>query len=117
LGQNTLPEKTTDAPSYEVGELMPQPHGGAIRNGGTNKGGSGRPSHAQIIRYETLLKDEIGAKYLEEVAQGLHGAKAFLNLHHAMVDRVVGAVPKAIEVTGNPERPLEVVIRRELPDR
>ena len=27
----------------ETGELRPQPHGGALRNGGTNKGGSGRP--------------------------------------------------------------------------
>lgn len=29
-----------------VGELVPQPHGGAIRRGGTNKGGSGRPPDA-----------------------------------------------------------------------
>jgi len=25
-------------------EMRPQPHGGALRNGGTNKGGTGRPS-------------------------------------------------------------------------
>lgn len=29
-----------------VGELVPQPHGGALRRGGTNKGGSGRPPDA-----------------------------------------------------------------------
>ncbi len=27
----------------EVGELVRMPHGGALRAGGTNRGGSGRP--------------------------------------------------------------------------
>lgn len=29
-----------------MGALIPQPHGGALRNGGTNKGGTGRPPKA-----------------------------------------------------------------------
>lgn len=35
-----MPTKTTEQTT--VGELVPQPHGGALRNGGTNKGGPGR---------------------------------------------------------------------------
>lgn len=27
-----------------MSELIPQPHGGALRNGGTNRGGPGRPA-------------------------------------------------------------------------
>lgn len=38
-------EKLSDHP---VGALVPQPHGGALRNGGTNKGGPGRPP--EILR-------------------------------------------------------------------
>jgi hypothetical protein len=36
-------EKSTGANPLPVGALRPQPHGGALRNGGTNKGGTGRP--------------------------------------------------------------------------
>ena len=38
--------KSTRKSTVPVGELIPQPHGGALRNGGTNKGGSGRPPDA-----------------------------------------------------------------------
>lgn len=34
-------EKSTEKPT--VGQLVPQPHGGALRYGGTNAGGTGRP--------------------------------------------------------------------------
>lgn len=37
---NGKPEKPA------VGQLIPQAHGGALRHGGTNKGGSGRPPSA-----------------------------------------------------------------------
>src|SRR5690348_17498928 len=36
--------KTTEKPT--VGQLVPQPHGGALRHGGPNKGGTGRPPDA-----------------------------------------------------------------------
>jgi hypothetical protein len=35
-------EPTTDP--LPTGAMIPQPHGGAIRNGGTNRGGHGRPA-------------------------------------------------------------------------
>ncbi len=37
--QNETTAKTTER---KVGELIPQPHGGALRNGGPNRGGPGR---------------------------------------------------------------------------
>lgn len=40
--------------------LRPQPHGGALRNGGTNKGGTGRPPNE--VR---ALASKIGYKVLE----------------------------------------------------
>ena len=38
--------KTTAKTTAVIGELIPQPHGGALRNGGPNKGGTGRPKKA-----------------------------------------------------------------------
>jgi hypothetical protein len=43
--------KSTDVP---VGALIPQPHGGAIRNGGTNAGGTGRPPDEVRRAYREL---------------------------------------------------------------
>jgi len=43
-------KKPATRPSVDVGELIRQPHGGALRRGGaegtTNKGGPGRPKDA-----------------------------------------------------------------------
>ena len=44
-----MTRKTTDIPRLTgrpVGELVPMPHGGALRAGGTNRGGPGRPAEA-----------------------------------------------------------------------
>ena len=67
-------EPVTTVP--ETGSLVPQPHGGALRYGGTNKGGIGRPpaevkSRSRIL-YERVLrglerqmdKDDDGSKPL-----------------------------------------------------
>ena len=44
-----------------LGELVPMPHGGALRAGGTNKGGMGRPPAALRIKsraaFERLLDE------------------------------------------------------------
>lgn len=62
--QEKSTEKEKDTP--EVGELVPQPHGGALRYGGTNKGGSGRPSSAVRERLRGSMAERI--KILEEIA-------------------------------------------------
>jgi hypothetical protein len=46
--------KTTGATTVAVGALIPQPHGGALRNGGTNRGGPGRPPDAVRAAYREL---------------------------------------------------------------
>lgn len=53
-----------------LGELVPMPHGGALRAGGTNRGGPGRPS-AELramsrVQYARLL-EELGQRDLSEL--------------------------------------------------
>lgn len=65
-------EKTTEDKTPAVGELVPQPHGGALRYGGTNAGGPGRPSSAIRERLRGSFDERI--QVLEEIADG----KAFI---------------------------------------
>jgi len=55
--------ETTEVP---VGALIPQPHGGALRYGGTNRGGTGRPPSEIRQRLRGSFADRI--KILEEIA-------------------------------------------------
>ncbi|MDA1082609.1 MAG: hypothetical protein O2973_13245 [Gemmatimonadetes bacterium] len=63
--KSTAKARVADAP---VGALVPMPHGGALRNGGTNRGGPGRPPEAIRARsremYEMIL-DEIESRKQE----------------------------------------------------
>ena len=47
--------------------LIPQPHGGALRNGGTNKGGTGRPKNE--IRDTARRNFDEAMPLLEEIKQ------------------------------------------------
>jgi len=44
MGESESTEKCTGLKGRPVGELVPQEHGGALRNGGPSKGGTGRPA-------------------------------------------------------------------------
>jgi hypothetical protein len=44
-----------------VGELIPQDHGGALRYGGTNKGGTGRPASAIRAACRNAFEESIPA--------------------------------------------------------
>jgi hypothetical protein len=66
--------KSTEKKKPAVGELVPQPHGGALRYGGTNAGGTGRPSSAIRERLRGSFDERI--QVLEEIADG----KAFIPL-------------------------------------
>ncbi len=57
-------EKTTTQ-RLKTGELVPQAGGGALRNGGTNKGGSGRPREIIRTKFRDLITTE-GFTYLRE---------------------------------------------------
>ena len=68
---NSTPKaRLSDAP---VGSLVPMPNGGALRNGGTNRGGSGRPPEWVRARsramYESVL-DEFEARDLSLATLG-----------------------------------------------
>lgn len=57
-----------------VGALIPQPHGGAIRNGGTNIGGTGRPPSA--IRASLREDFDTRRKILNEIADDTDAPRA-----------------------------------------
>lgn len=61
--------QTTVQTRVPVGTLVPQPHGGALRYGGTNKGGPGRPP-TELRRTLRDLLDTGGIAYLAECARG-----------------------------------------------
>ena len=42
-----------------TGELTPQKHGGALRNGGTNRGGTGRPPNVIRAKFRQDLPTEV----------------------------------------------------------
>lgn len=74
--------KTTATRRSRVGALIPQPHGGALRNGGTNKGGTGRPP--SIIRAE-LREDYAQRKeFLNQVIDGAVKVKTTVPLSEVL---------------------------------
>ena len=60
--------QTTDQTTVPVGALIPQPHGGALRNGGTNKGGPGAPPKAIRELLRARYAERVGI--LEQIADG-----------------------------------------------
>jgi hypothetical protein len=68
---------TTVKTTVATGTLKPQPHGGAIRHGGSNKGGRGRPPKAYKEFLADCLDDEIGrAEFLSVIRDSHHPAYA-----------------------------------------
>lgn len=59
---------TVSTPPITTGTLVPQPHGGALRHGGTNRGGPGRPPQAVRARSLRVYDAVLGrlAKRLRE---------------------------------------------------
>ena len=121
-GKTKKPGEEPGAPprEVEVGTLVPQPHGGALRHGskpGTNKGGPGRPRNEFKARMKVLLDTQRKTKngrsrmkadtaienFLRECLDGDHGPVAFFQAYDRVVDRVEGKVPNASEVRGSDE--------------
>jgi hypothetical protein len=112
------PKKTTDKARLSVapvGSLVRQRHGGALRNGGTNRGGPGRPPEA--IRAKS--RDEF-VRIIEEIhSRDLSTATlGELALVANTVARYGLGTADAVDVT-SAERPhLGVILMpAELPDR
>jgi hypothetical protein len=91
-------EETTEQ-STEVGELIPQPHGGAIRYGGTNKGGPGRPpDEFKRAMRELASHDEV----LSAVAKILRDPDhpQWLGAWKWATERGYGKSPDNVEISG-----------------
>ena len=54
-----MTKTTVKTTGLKVGELVPQAHGGALRNGGTNKGGPGRPKARIQAKMRGALEDNL----------------------------------------------------------
>jgi hypothetical protein len=106
LGQKNLPAKlpSETRPAYQRGLRIGNPG---------HVGAGGRPSKASLIRYEYLLSSAQHCAYLEAVANGEHGPQAFLNLHHAMMERLEGKVAQTTVLEGSESKPLRILIERE----
>lgn len=67
-------KKPPAKPSVDVWELIPQPHGGALKRGGaqgtTNKGGPGRPKDAFRQACRDSFNRIEGLKIVEHIAEG-----------------------------------------------
>ena len=69
MAQPAKPPKPREKP-----RLIPQPHGGALRNGGTNRGGPGRPPSA--VREMCRKAFEEGLPEIVKIATGKIEASA-----------------------------------------
>lgn len=68
MAANKSTGKSTATRRPRVGELIPQEHGGALRNGGTNKGGPGRPP--SVLRAELREDYATRKNFLNQVIDG-----------------------------------------------
>lgn len=59
---------TAKTTGRRTGELVPQQHGGALRNGGPNRGGPGRPASALRDRLRGSFDERVAI--IEEIADG-----------------------------------------------
>jgi hypothetical protein len=98
---------TTAKTTVPTGTLKPQPHGGAIRHGGTNKGGPGRPPKTYKEFLADCLDDEIGRNEFLSVIRDSHHPAYSTVLAKAML-HVLGAPVRAQSTDANPERPPRV---------
>lgn len=101
-----------------TGAIVPLESGGALRKGGTNKGGPGRPTNEFKARMKALTelkrKTKAGSRsrkkadyaieaYMQECLDGEHGSGAFFQAYDRVVDRAEGKVPNVSEIRGSDE--------------
>jgi hypothetical protein len=99
------PQKTTAKTTVATGALVPQPHGGAIRHGGKNKGGPGRPPKAYKQFLADCLNDGAGREELLSVVR---------NSNHPAYATLLGKI--WLHLLGSPPRQeLQTLIERDNP--
>ena len=96
----------------DVADLVDQPHGGALLNGGIpgNKGG-GRPPNEFKQRMAALVSRDDVERYLEECLSGAHGPKIFLQAYEMACNFGYGKPSQPIDVRAS--EPLIVKVVRE----
>lgn len=92
--------KTTGTSAVPVGAMIPQPHGGALRNGGPNAGGSGRPRNEIRDRLAAIV-DEDGVAFIRGVVRGEVATRLVSTCEHCgkepsaarSADEIVKSIP------------------------
>ena len=103
-------EKTTgQSTGLPVGAMIPQEHGGALRNGGTNKGGPGRPPNEFRARMQELANyaDRLG--HIEAVLNDPGHAQWMAALRH-VTEHGYGKPAQSVEVSGCLELETQVFV-------
>lgn len=100
-------KSTGESPA--VGELVPQPHGGALRHGGTNKGGTGRPPD----QFRKWCREVLGGKPTVAAVQKIADNPdhpAFLGAMKWLSSYGYGQPTEHHEVTGKDGSPIQFVV-------
>ena len=96
----------------EVGTLVTQSHGGALRHGskpGTNRGGSGRPKNEFKAKLGLALDQPEALRYVRRCLRGEEGPSAFFRALEFCTDRVYGKIPNITQASGD-EDPLIITL-------
>ena len=109
--KTTTNARLSDAP---VGALVPMPHGGALRNGGTNRGGSGRPPNVIRARSRAmfdLVLDEMERRNLKKATLGELATLANTAGRYGL------GTADAVDLTSKGDRlPGVIILPAEIPD-
>lgn len=103
-------QKTTDEPTVPVGALVKQAHGGALRNGGTNRGGPGvAPSalrerlRGSFAQRESVITDIADGKPCQTVRMSLASLSSHLVCANCGESEIKPDSPEAMLVEINVE--------------
>lgn len=107
-------KSTGESSAVPVGALVPQPHGGALRNGGTNKGGTGRPPDAWKAKMRELADRWAQAAEANRVLDD-PDHKEWMAAGRFVGEQAHGKADAKTTIAGDADHPLviAVVVRRE----
>ena len=79
----------------------------ALRNGGPNRGGPGRPPNEFKARMRELASSDEALRYLEECVDGVHTPIVAIAAHRHVTERGYGKVP--MEAPATVDHPILIV--------
>lgn len=121
-GQSAAAKKALK--NAKTGETVRIPGAGALRKGGTNKGGPGRPTNdfrakmaALLEKQKTSGKDKgrpLWEPYFIECLEGKHGPSAFKSAMDMAADRAHGKVPNVSKIVGSTDDdPVKIIVEHQ----